>query len=137
MMTMVLLGMAAVAGGCGHSELETRQRASIAATAKYPADTQPTASLFSVAAVDDAGRGELQLLNLSDAAVPQSTVWVNGRFVSRIETIPARGIVAVRYVHLIEAGQAVSDLAREKQAVTKVELQTPQALVKVLGPARR
>ncbi|HEX8914275.1 MAG TPA: hypothetical protein VF796_18150 [Humisphaera sp.] len=130
--------LTAALGGCAANELETRRKASHAALAQYPTAKAPVQAAYQLAAIDDAGRGVLEVVNLSDAAAPAGSLWVNARFVSNVPSVPARSLITVKYGDLLESGQAVSDLARSKVAVAKVELEVPgQGLVTVLGPGKR
>src|SRR5687768_13919783 len=92
MVTVLGAALAMVGAGAG-AGCETQQIARVgdapreqiahAATARYPADRTPQAGL-QVAAVDDVDGKKLTLLNLTDNAIPPSTVWVNGAYLHQV-----------------------------------------------------
>jgi hypothetical protein len=88
-----------------------------------------------VAAVDYPSLKELEILNLTPVALTTPALWVNAAYVRKLPTIPPQGSVRVKYAGLLQAGQPANDFAASAQPVTKVELQTDQGLVPVLGPA--
>jgi len=87
--------------------------------------------------VDDRENDEIQILNLSDNAIPDPTIWVNGTYVRRVPTIAPRGSSTIGYSGLLQAGQTAMDFKRANQPVTKVELQTADGLFQVQGPSRK
>ena len=113
-----------------------REAITYAARAKYPGDAK-TSERVRVAAVDDSGRRELTLFNLSDNSVPASTLWVNSHYVAQIPAIAPRRSVMVKYTQLIEAGPSVGDLRTMDQQPRKVELQTSEGLFTVQGPSAK
>lgn len=138
--TYVLVACAVTASaGCagdGSTRLDARRDPTLAALAKYPGNPQKSDDI-QVVAIDRPGDKKLELANLTDRSVTFPTVWVNGAYVARAETIPPRGQVTVKYSELIEQGRSVQDLAAADGTVNTVELQTPQGLFTVLGPTRR
>jgi hypothetical protein len=90
-----------------------------------------------VVAFNDPDRDLLQIHNLTDRSVPPSAVWVNEVFVARVETIPPKSHVTVKYSELLEAGPSVNDLKMLDAPVAKVELETDQGLFTVMGPATK
>src|SRR5688500_493737 len=112
---------------------EARDAISLAATARYPgrATTSPDVQLT---AVDYTDKDYLEIHNPGTTSVPQSTVWVNGTFLTRIEGIPPKGFVTVQHASLLEAGNPANDLRKLKQNVSKVEVQTGRGLFTVQGP---
>ena len=93
------------------------------------------ASPYRLAVVDRRGDKQIEILNLSDTAVPASTLWVNGLFVHRLQAIPPRGTVKVKYSNLLESGRPTGDLKQLDQNARKVELQIGDRLHRVEGPA--
>ena len=132
---------AALLAGCGTSDVgkvgqEPREAITYAATAKYPGDAQKS-DRVQVTAINDDGAHETVLYNLSNRSVPDSTVWVNGAFVTKIDMIPPKGSVTVKHSELLESGPGTGDVKRLDQPVTRVELQTPDGLFTVSGPAQK
>ena len=92
-------------------------------------------SPYRLAAVDDRGDREIEVLNLSDMAIPASAVWVNGLFVHRIPAIAQRGSAKVKYDELLQAGRPTNDLKQLNQPVRKIEVQIDNRLHPVDGPS--
>ena len=113
-----------------------RELISFAATAEYPGNARESDSV-QVVAFDDPRRKEFELHNLGTVSVPASAVWVNGGFVTKVESIPPKEHVTVRYSSLVEAGQGTNDFKRMGQPLRRVELATDGGLFTVLGPATR
>ena len=112
---------------------EARQAISEAAVARYPGN--PTTSRdMQLAAINYPGKNYLEVHNLGTQSVPNSIVWVNGTFLSRIEGIPPKSFATVKHGALLEAGPATSDLKALNQPVAKVEVQTDRGLFTVQGP---
>jgi hypothetical protein len=138
---VLLIAMVLVLAGCrannvGSVREQPRAEISFAATAAYPRDAQTTEE-FQITAVDDPRRRELILYNPTDRSIPASTVWVNQNFVHRVAGIGPRSSVTIDYRNLLEAGEGVQDLRRAGHEIHRVDLETPQGLVAVQGPARR
>jgi hypothetical protein len=121
--------------GCASNEMETRREIASAALSNYPGGVAKQSDQFQLAAVDNRGSGELDILNLTDNAVPPAKLWVNGRYVSTLAGIQARGSVKVKYGDLLESGRGMLDLAKDpKPGVAKAELQIGNELYAIQGP---
>ena len=140
-----VVGAATVAAGllagCATQDVgrvgqEPREAIGYAATAEYPGNARKS-DRVQVTAVNDDGAHEMILYNLSNQSVPASSVWVNGAFVTKIDTIPPKGSVTVKHSELLEAGPGTGDVKRLDQPVTRVELQTPDGLFAAGGPAQK
>ena len=119
------------------SQVDPQARAAIgeAATANYPTRMGPAGTAAPAAAVDYPRQKELEIYNLGDSDIVDARIWVNGAYVRRVGTIPPRGSVMVLHANLLKAGQASEDFTMVRQPVTKVEIETPQGLYPVSGPA--
>ena len=115
---------------------EPRAAISYAATARYPGEDRALED-GRIAAVDDPKEKRLHLLNVSDTSIPPATVWVNGLFLKRIDSIPPRATITIEHDDLLESGPGVRDLASLDQPVTRVEIETHEGLFRVKGPARQ
>ena len=130
-----IVGLTAV--GCTTNELETRREATTAALSNYPGNAQESAK-YKLAAVDDQNQDTLTILNLTDETIAPGTIWVNGRYVKKISSIPAQSSVTVAYNELLEGGGGVMDLSKaDSEQIQKVELQTHEGLFTVMGPSRK
>jgi hypothetical protein len=116
---------------------DTRAAIGVAATAQHPGNAQPATQQVLTAAVDHRNIRQLEILNLSDNAVANPTLWVNGTYVREIPTLAPRGTHTVRYDGLLQAGQPENDFREANQSVTRVEIQTNGNLHNVLGPVRK
>lgn len=138
---LAALSLGSLFVGCKSSQVtqvgpEARRDITYAATAKYPGNPQ-TSETIRLAAVDDLSQKRLEILNLTDNSVPQSTIWVNGAFVNRVDGIAPRGSTTVRYGELLEAGPSTRDFGQLNQGVQKVEIQSANTLYTVQGPAKK
>ena len=134
-------GLLLASAGCETQQIarvgnEPREQIAYAATAKYPAD-QTARTGLQVAAVDDVDGKKLTLMNLTDNAIPPSTIWVNGAYLHQVSTIAPRGMVDVNYAQLLMAGPTPQDLKQSNQTVRKVELQTHDGFFTVQGPSKK
>jgi hypothetical protein len=112
---------------------EARQAISEAAVARYPGNPM-TSRDMQLMAVNYPEKKYLEIHNPGNTSVPQSTVWVNGTFMTKIDGIPPKGVVEVQHGALLEAGPATNDLRALNQPVAKVEIQTSRGLFTVQGP---
>jgi hypothetical protein len=134
-------GLFISAAGCETQQVarvgnEPREQIAYAATAKYPAD-QTARTGLQVAAVDNVDDKKLTLMNLSDNAIPPSTVWINGAYLHQVPTIAPRGMVDISYSQLLMAGPTPQDMKQSGQSVRKVELQTHDGFYTVQGPSKK
>jgi hypothetical protein len=112
---------------------EARQAITAAATAKYPGEAIKSEDV-QLAAINYPEKHMIEVHNLGTQSITSPTVWVNGTFMSRVDSIPPKSFVAVKYGELLEAGPAANDLRRLKEPVAKVEIQTDKGLFSVQGP---
>jgi len=117
---------------------DARESIAYAARAKYPTPTTNRSSeKYQAAAFDDRGARRLEVYNLTDQAIPARAVWVGGTYVARISPIGPKGHATVKYGELLEAGPSARDLGSANRYPDRVELETDDGLVKVIGPAVR
>lgn len=137
---MASLATMGILSGCGGktdkvSAVGPQARGAIsqAAVAQYPggATTSPDVQL---AAIDYPDKHYLEIHNLGTQSVPPSTVWVNGTFLTTVDSIAPKSFTTVQHGSLLEAGPATNDLRKLKQTPTKVEIETEQGLFSVQGP---
>lgn len=116
---------------------DARAAIGFAATARYPGNAMNSTANVLLAALDYPNQHKLDVLNLSDSAVPDPSLWINGAYVRKLPTIPPRGTVTINYSGVLQAGQTANDFERAGQTVTQVEIQANNGLYRVLGPAVR
>lgn len=80
--------------------METRKDVTRAVLASYRRGAQRSDEV-QVSAVDDPGKKVITQNNLIDRSIPTPTVWVNGTYLYRAETIPPRGQMVVKYANMI------------------------------------
>jgi hypothetical protein len=134
-------GILILAAGCSTQDVGQvgqvpRQEITYAATAKYPGNPQASGPLHAVV-LDSPGAKELDIYNLSNNAMPQSAIWVNGAFVHLIPSIPPKGHVTISYNRFLQSGPGTADLSQVDQAVTEVDAQTSGGLYKLEGPTQK
>jgi hypothetical protein len=127
--------------GCTTSELSQvgdQPKAAIkyAALSEYPKSMTPSHDL-NVGAINDRDAKVLRVYNFGDQTIPASTLWVNGGFLSYIDSIPPKGHVSLKYSQLLEQGQNVNDFSKVEAPMAKVELQNDRGLFAVEGPAAK
>ncbi len=112
---------------------EARQAISAAAVARYPGNAMVSRDM-QLTAINYPDKKYLEIHNPGNTSVPESTVWVNGTFLTTIDGIPPKGFVTVQHGALLEAGPGTGDLRALNQPVAKVEIQTSRGLFSVQGP---
>ena len=141
MSRLVAVMIVVVVAGCAASKVssvepETRENIGYAATARYPGYPQNRPDKVQASAAVDQEDSKIEIYNLSDNAIPNPIIWVNGTYVRRLPTIGPRSSATVLYGGLLQAGQTQMDFKRSGQQVSKVEIQTADGLFTVQGPSR-
>ncbi|HEV8606069.1 MAG TPA: hypothetical protein VGQ99_11915 [Tepidisphaeraceae bacterium] len=113
------------------NDTERTQLAAFAAQSQYPTK-QPSDDL-AVAALIKGKDGEIKILNTTQQAITDAKVWVNGAYVTHVDTIPARGTVTIQRENLFNR-DGIS-LAKSNTGVTRIQLETGDKLYNVHGPA--
>ena len=135
---VVALGLFA---GCATNDVSQvgerpREAITFAAQSSYPSNPK-YADQYKAVALYDATRKEIDVYNLGKEPIPATALWMNGRFVSRVNTISPKSHLSVPYKELIESGAGVNDFAQMATAPIQVELQTKDGLVAAQGPVPR
>lgn len=104
------------------------ERVAFAKTAQYPADLHATDDLRATALIQDNG---IKIANATDREIHDVKVWIDGTYVSQVNSIPAHGSVTVeRKAFADRNGNLPSDTKGFKQ----VQLQTRDNLYNLQGP---
>ena len=86
-----------------------------------------------IAAIVTNDRRTIKLYNFENDAVRAVNVWVNGAYVQPLRAIPPHSKALIRTDKLFnKLGQRFSERGEE---VTRVQLETPDGLYNVMGPA--
>ena len=104
--------------------------AAFAASSKYP-DGQASDDMR-ITAVVDRRAGMIRILNPTSDAATNDSVWVNRNFVTRVDRIPAMGMVELDMDRFYNAqGQSLPDV---NTTVREVQIQRGDKLHNLLGP---
>src|SRR5215212_6269094 len=76
------------------NDTQRTQLAAFAAQSQYP--TKQASDDLAVAALIKGKDGDIKILNTTQQAINDAKVWVNGAYVTHIDTIPARGTTTVQ-----------------------------------------
>jgi hypothetical protein len=117
--------------GKGKDQEQRTQRAAFAASAQYPKEMKATTDLPASALINR-DQQTIRIVNSSDRALRDVTVWVNGSYVAKVDTIPSHGIVTLRHGDFYDG--AGTSLANQKPTITRVELQSQDKLYALQGP---
>ncbi len=125
--------LAALLAGCASnssttSRSEATQRASYAATAKLPAERQPSDLHIAVLVKGD----HMRLVNFTDDTIRNADIWINGTFVHHIDALPARGSVTLlKSAFYDTTGHSFADVSTPTHEVT---VQQGNTVSTTLGP---
>src|SRR4051812_39001818 len=110
---------------------EKTQLAAFAGQSQYP--NKQAADDLRVAAVVNRNEGTIKVVNSTQQAITDAKLWVNGAYVIHIDTIPGRGVVAIKRENLYNKDGL--SLAKANVGVTKVQLETADKFYNLEGPA--
>lgn len=107
------------------------QLAAHAGDAEFPSDRASEGRR--VAAIVTPDRRTIKLYNFENEPIRAVNVWVNGAYVQPLRALPAHSKAPIRADKLFnKLGQRFSERGEE---VTRVQLETPEGLFNVMGPA--
>jgi hypothetical protein len=135
-----LLAGSLLVGGCSSSteidnpfaggDSNAPRLAAYAAQASYPS-TRPSTDLKATALINR-DKGTIRIVNASDRAIRDATVWVNGSFVRYAGTIPANSTFTLsREQFYNRDGRKLSAMS---VSVNRVQLQTQDGFYDLQGP---
>ena len=107
------------------------QLAAFAAQANYP--NKQASDDLAIAALMKGKDGDIKLLNTTQQAVTDAKVWVNGSFVTHLDTIPAKGTVMIKREDLFNH-DGIS-LAKSNTGINRIQIEMGDKLYNVHGPA--
>src|SRR5207244_12933971 len=94
---------------------------------KHPSDAQRATALISK------GDGTIKIINTTNQAVNDAKLWINGSFVTHVDTVPAKGLVTIKRENLYNR-DGIS-LAKANIGIQKVQLEMADKLYNLEGPA--
>jgi len=113
------------------SDTEKTQLAAFAAQSQLPSK-QPSDDLR-VAALINKDNGNIKVINSTQQSINDSKLWVNGSFVTHVDTIPARGVVSIKRENLYNRDGI--PLTKANIGISKVQLESGDKLYNLEGPA--
>jgi len=112
-------------------DTQKTQLAAFAAQSQYPTK-QPSDDLR-VSALINKDDGSIKIINNTQQTINDAKVWVNGAYVTHVDTIPSKGVVSIKRENLYD--QKGISLAKANAGVTKVQLETGDKLYNLEGPS--
>jgi hypothetical protein len=104
------------------------ERMAFASTARFPSDMRASDDLRATAMV---GRDGIKIANATDQEIKDAKLWVDGTYVTQVNSIPAHSVVTVKRTALSDrSGNLPSDL----QGVKQLQLETHANLYNLQGP---
>jgi len=112
-------------------DTQKTQLAAFAAQSQYP--NKQAADDLRVAALVDRKEGTIKIINSTSQALTDAKLWVNGAFVTHVDTIPARGLVTIKRENLYDRNGI--PLAKSNAGISKVQLEVGDKFYNLEGPA--
>jgi hypothetical protein len=112
-------------------DTQKTQLAAFAAQAQYPTK-QPSDDLRAAALIEK-GDGTIKIINTTNQALNDARLWVNGAFVTHVDTVPAKGLVTIKRENLYNR-DGIS-LAKASIGIKNVQLEMGDKLYNLEGPA--
>jgi len=112
-------------------DTQKTQLAAFAAQAQYP-NKQPSDDLRVTALVDKKD-GTIKIINTTQQALTDSKLWVNGAFVTHIDTIPAKGTLTIKRENLYNRDGI--PLSKANVGINSAQLEMGGKLYNLEGPA--
>jgi len=104
------------------------ERMAFASTARFPSDMRASDDLRATAMI---GRDGIKIANATDQEIKDAKLWIDGTYVTQVNSIPAHSVVTVKRTALSDrSGNLPSDL----QGVKQLQLETHANLYNLQGP---
>jgi hypothetical protein len=115
----------------GRNDATRPKLAAYAAQARYP-DVQAATDL-NAGAIVNRQNDTVRIINFSDRALIEPDIWVNGSFVQRAGTVPARGIVTMARSGFYDSR---GNMLNSGGNIQRIDVQTRDGFWRLLGPVR-
>jgi hypothetical protein len=112
-------------------DTQKTQLAAFAAQNQYP-NKQPSDDLR-VAALINKDSGNIKVINTTGQAITDAKLWVNGAFVTHIDTIPSKGVVTIKRENLYNRDGI--PFSKANIGINKLQLEAADRLYNLEGPA--
>jgi hypothetical protein len=106
------------------------QMAAFAAQSQYP---NRQAEESQISAVVDRKEGRIKIINPTNQALTDAKVWANGAFVTRVDSIPARGSMTLTRENFYNKDGIA--LSKSNTPINRIQIETGDRFVNLLGPA--
>jgi hypothetical protein len=104
------------------------ERAAFANTARFPNDMHATDDLRATAMIS---RDGIKIANATDREIKDAKLWVDGTYVTQVNSIPAHSVVTVNRTDLSDRN---GNLPSSTNDIKQVQLQTRDNLYNLQGP---
>ena len=111
-------------------DTQKTQLAAFAAQSEYP--NKQASDDLKVTALIDRKEGTIKIINSTTQALTDAKLWVNGAFVTHVDTIPARGVVTIKRENLYDRNGI--PLAKSNAGINKVQLEQGDKFYNLQGP---
>lgn len=112
-------------------DTQKTQLAAFAAQSQFP--SKQASDDLRVAALINKGDNTIKLINTTQQAINDAKLWVNGSFVTHLDTAPARGVVVIKRENLYNRDGI--NLSKANVGITRVQLEMGDKLYNLEGPA--
>ena len=105
------------------------ERTAFASTARFPTDMRASDDLRATAMI---GRDGIKIANATDQEIKDAKLWVDGTYVTQVNSIPAHSVVTVTRSALSDRNGNLPPA--DMQGLKNLQLQTPANLYNLQGP---
>jgi hypothetical protein len=112
-------------------DTQKTQLAAFAAQSQYP--SKQASDDLRVAALVNREEGTIKIVNSTPQALTDAKLWVNGTYVTHVDTVPARGLVTIKRENLYD--QKGISLSKANASINRVQLEMGDKFYNLEGPA--
>lgn len=105
------------------------ERMAFASTARFPTDMRASDDLRATAMI--VGRDGIKIANATDQEIKDAKLWLDGTYVTQVNSIPAHTVVMVKRTALSDRN---GNLPADLQGVKQLQLETHANLYNLQGP---
>jgi PBP1b-binding outer membrane lipoprotein LpoB len=107
------------------------QLAAFAGQSQYP--NKQASDDLAVTALVNKKDGTTKIINSTPQAITDAKIWINGAFVTHVDTIPARGMTTIPRENFFDRNGI--SMAKSSTGITKVQMETADKFYNLHGPA--
>jgi hypothetical protein len=112
-------------------DTQKTQLAAFAAQSQYP--SKQASDDLRAAALVNREDGTIKIINSTSQALTDTRLWVNGTYVTHVDTVPARGMITIKRENLYD--QKGISLSKANASINKVQLEMGDKFYNLEGPA--